>query len=556
MSARLPFPLPFPGVLGGPDSRTATACPRPAPPAAAAQAAAGEDHARSVGELVAIWNGSVLSVRHFDRGRGERSFRLGENPACDLWMPLEQLGGRDAVRLARTVGQRLVVTLLPGAAAAIGGPDGTSVDRAELIRSSRATPSTEIEGGHDVTLEAGERLHQDVGEFTFLANMVPRSTLALPRRIERTTPLFVAASLAVHVAFLAIAWHYQSDRQGLAVDLQSIDRSYAQLLSIAPPQLLVAEEITFEEQEEAQDQAQDQKVEDDFVEVRSPEEGGGTGARAAGDSGQAGDRNAPDVDKMIGVKGPRDNPTPHMARTTLLEDIKSIGALSALSALQSKAPTSMFSPYSTALGNDPVDTRGHLMGSSYGDAYGVGGFDMFGTGVGGNGTNLVGFGLSDVGGMGHGYGDRDGVGIGREGGIMGRGHGESCNEDGCRGMPDLRGHQGTGPELRLLEGRTFGGLSKEVVQRHVRANRGRIRHCYESALQTQANLSGRVTVSFVIAPPGNVQSVQTQANTTNDTALAQCIESVVGRINFPSADGVTACTYPFLLQMAGAADEE
>ncbi|MBN1769905.1 MAG: AgmX/PglI C-terminal domain-containing protein, partial [Deltaproteobacteria bacterium] len=221
------------------------------------------------------------------------------------------------------------------------------------------------------------------------------------------------------------------------------------------------------------------------------------------------------------------------------------GAVSALQALQSNAPTSPFSPYSTALGNDPVNARGHLMGSEYGDAYGVGGLGMFGTGAGGGGSNIYGFGLGDVGQMGHGYGTGDGVGFGRGGGRMGRGR------DGSRFGPDLSGRTGRAPDLRLGDATTFGGLSKEVIRRIVAQHRGRIRHCYEAALRSAPELQGRVTVKFVIAPQGNVQSAEPAGNTTGDDTLGQCITAVVKRMSFPQADGVTACTYPFMLQMVG-----
>jgi hypothetical protein len=154
-------------------------------------------------------------------------------------------------------------------------------------------------------------------------------------------------------------------------------------------------------------------------------------------------------------------------------------------------------PYSTALAEDPVSARGHLMGSEYGDAYGVAGLGMLDNAAGdpngfgaasGDGSALHGYGLADVGSMGHGYGTADGVGAG--GGAVGR------------AAPDLRGS--AAPELRLGEATTYGGLSKEVIRRVVAQNRGRVRHCYETALLSDPAAAGRVTVKFVIAPEGRV----------------------------------------------------
>jgi hypothetical protein len=99
--------------------------------------------------------------------------------------------------------------------------------------------------------------------------------------------------------------------------------------------------------------------------------------------------------------------------------------------------------YSTALGNDPVDARGLLLGSECGDAYGTSGLGMLGTETGGGGSNAVqGYGLGDV---------------------------------------ALAGRGGRTPELRLEDATTYGGLSREVIRRVVQQQRARLRLCYETA---------------------------------------------------------------------------
>jgi hypothetical protein len=505
-----------------------------------------EDARFQIGEMISIWGGMVYNAKHFHLSRDQagQTFAIGENPICDLWVPIEQVDGKDRVQIGKAMGDKLLVTFLPGSSGAVTNQAGKTAELKELVQTGRALPSPNINGGFDVTIEAGERMKQDWGEFTFLANMVPKPRLVLPLKFEWTTPLFVAASFIVHVAFMFIAWQYQTSRSGLSVDVLSSDNPYLQMMVIAPPEMKEDEEITIEEKKEQEEDEKDQEEKDLESEMEDEEEGG-TGARAAGDEGKMGRRDAEDVDRMAGVQGPKDNPNPHMAKTAMLEQVAQFGAVSALQALQSNAPTSPFSPYSTALGNDPVNARGHLMGSEYGDAYGVGGLGMFGTGAGGGGSNIYGFGLGDVGQMGHGYGTGDGVGFGRGGGRMGRGR------SGDRFGPDLSGRTGRAPDLRLGDATTFGGLSKEVIRRIVQQNRGRIRHCYEAALRTAPELNGRVTVKFVIAPQGNVQSAEPAGNTTGDDGLAQCITAVVKRMSFPQADGVTACTYPFMLQMVG-----
>ncbi|MBI5501700.1 MAG: AgmX/PglI C-terminal domain-containing protein [Deltaproteobacteria bacterium] len=547
MSIQFPVPLPFPIGFGQDATAPQQACPRPARPRLVADLSKVEDPSRQIGEFVAVWNGAVLGVKHFTRKSDNRSFRVGENPACDLWLPLEQLGGRDDVRLVRVAGEHIVVTVLPGATAEVRHADGTTTALPELIRDGRAVPSTRLEGAHEVTLSAGDRMHQDFGQFTFLASMVARPKLSLARRHEYKTAGFVAASLALHVVFMAVAWQSQADYEGIAIDVASQDQAYAQLMTMAPPLALKVDEIQLEEENE--DQAiEDEVAADEPADDAADREEGGSGTRAAGDEGQAGERTAPDVDRMMGVKGPRDNPNPHMAKTKIAEAALSSGVMGALQAIQDGAPTSMFSPFTTALGNDPISTRGHLMGSDYGPAYGVGGLGMFGTGTGGNGTNLYGYGLGEVGVMGPGYGTGDDVGIGRGGDDLGRGRPRGPSDT----TPTLRAHAESGPGFRIVDVFVGGGLSKEVIQRVMRLQHNRIKHCYERALHASPDLAGRVTVNFSVAPEGYVRGVRTVSDSLGDGEVAQCIEGIIDRLNFPSADGITTATYPFLFQTAGA----
>ncbi|MBI5490282.1 MAG: AgmX/PglI C-terminal domain-containing protein [Deltaproteobacteria bacterium] len=548
MSIQFPVPLPFPVGFGQDATPALQACPRPPRPRLVADLSKVEDPSRQIGEFVAVWNGAVLGVKHFTRKSDNRSFRVGENPACDVWLPLEQLGGHDDVRLVRVNGDRITVTVLPDATAEVHRADGSSAPLADLIRDGRTTPSTQLEGAHEVTLEPGDRMHQDFGQFSFLASMVARPKLVLPRRHEFKTAGFVAASLAIHVVFLAVAWRSQADHDGIAIDVASQDQAYAQLMTMAPPLALDVDEIQLEEENEDQALEEEIAADDPSSDDADDREEGGSGARAAGDEGLAGDRNAPDADRMMAVKGPRDNPNPQMAKTKLAEAALASGVMRALTAIQDGAPTSMFSPYTTALGNDPISTRGHLMGSDYGPAYGVGGLGMFGTGAGGNGSNIYGFGLGEVGLMGPGYGTGDGVGIGRGHDDLGR-HPDRRPSDTT---PTLRAHTESDPDMRIVDVFVGGGLSKEVIQRVMRLQHNRIKHCYESALHSSPDLSGRVTVNFTVAPEGYVRGVRTVSNSLDDGSVAQCIEGIIGRLNFPAVDGITTATYPFLFQTAGA----
>jgi hypothetical protein len=156
------------------------------------------------------------------------------------------------------------------------------------------------------------------------------------------------------------------------------------------------------------------------------------------------------------------------------------------------------------------------------------------------------FALGDVGVIRHGYGSGDGVGFGRGGGRQPR-----CADCARSAGPDLSRRTGPAPDLRLGDPTTFGGLSAEVIRRIVRQHQNRLRHCYEAALRTSPDMTGRITVRFVIAPQGNVQSAEAAGNTTGDDGFGACIVSMIERMSFPQADRVTSCTYPFVFEMVG-----
>ena len=55
---------------------------------------------------------------------------------------------------------------------------------------------------------------------------------------------------------------------------------------------------------------------------------------------------------------------------------------------------------------------------------------------------------------------------------------------------------------------TEGGLTREQVNRVVRAHAAAIRYCYEKELQRQPSLSGKVELYWVIRPNGTVDRIK------------------------------------------------
>ncbi len=119
----------------------------------------------------------------------------------------------------------------------------------------------------------------------------------------------------------------------------------------------------------------------------------------------------------------------------------------------------------------------------------------------------------------------------------GAGFGTGSGRLGGSNRPPAVGQGGTSVQ---------GSLSRDVIQRMVRVNVGRIRQCYEHALQKAPNLTGRVSIRFVIGPTGKVVQASDSGSTLGDPGVIACVLAAVRRISFPSptGGGPVVVTYP------------
>ncbi len=186
---------------------------------------------------------------------------------------------------------------------------------------------------------------------------------------------------------------------------------------------------------------------------------------------------------------------------------------------------------------DLVSARGNMWGNDSGDAFGAGGLGLSGVGSGGGGKGI---GLGDIGTLGHGQGplstmsEGTGLGFGNGSGALGGSH---------RSKP---------PSVRMGATSVSGRLPPEVIQRIVRQNFGRFRLCYENALRTNPNLSGRVTVGFVIGTDGAVTSASAGNAGIADAGMVSCVVRSFHRLQFPQPEGgVVRVTYPIVFSPEG-----
>jgi hypothetical protein len=246
----------------------------------------------------------------------------------------------------------------------------------------------------------------------------------------------------------------------------------------------------------------------------------------SGPEGAMGRRDSPRTDNRAGHEGPRDNRDPRLARETLRDLSRTAGILSVLS------PAAPVSPFGGDLGMDPESALGTLLGNQIGDNLGYGGLGLHGTGRGGGrtGEGTIGVGILDT--------------IGRDG--------RNGKGPGGPGGPALEDHGHrpvavTGIATGLA---VHGSLDKDTIRRIVHRHLNEVKFCYESALAKSPDLSGRVSIRFMITGTGAVQMSAVADSTLADPAVAGCIAAAVRRWAFPAPDGggVVVVTYPFQLE--------
>jgi hypothetical protein len=94
------------------------------------------------------------------------------------------------------------------------------------------------------------------------------------------------------------------------------------------------------------------------------------------------------------------------------------------------------------------------------------------------------------------------------------------------------------------------GLTKEEVAKVIHGHLNEIRYCYETAINQDPSLAGKVMVDFRIGSKGLVSTAQTAENTMNDRQVAQCLIGKLKSWKFPEPRGgvQVAVSYPFLFR--------
>jgi hypothetical protein len=163
---------------------------------------------------------------------------------------------------------------------------------------------------------------------------------------------------------------------------------------------------------------------------------------------------------------------------------------------------------------------------------GSGGFVLRGSGNGGGGTGKgTLFGAGDL-----------GTGV-----AAGSGSGKGKGSGGV-GLPGPKAHEAQ-LSLDNSGAHVNGFLSKEQIDRVVRANQAAIKYCFEVEMQREPKLAGAVSMNWRIDLAGHVTVVRVAKSTLGNARVEGCMVRQIKRWSFPKPDGgEVEVTYPFLLR--------
>lgn len=172
-------------------------------------------------------------------------------------------------------------------------------------------------------------------------------------------------------------------------------------------------------------------------------------------------------------------------------------------------------------------------------------------------------------GPGTGSGVGDGVGTGTTRGSKGKGSGGGGNVEGDfvtnKGKIDMgkdrpggtcvgENCHGAAPKavaLKIEEASgDFSGLSKEEIDRVVKARAGVFRACYQKELNRSPGIGGKLIINFVIDSGGTVKSARTNGGTLKSDAVESCVKGNIMRLKFPAKGGAIV-NYPFVFTQGG-----
>ncbi|MBX7081834.1 MAG: TonB family protein [Nannocystaceae bacterium] len=95
--------------------------------------------------------------------------------------------------------------------------------------------------------------------------------------------------------------------------------------------------------------------------------------------------------------------------------------------------------------------------------------------------------------------------------------------------------------------RVKGQLSKELIDKEVRRHRAQIGFCYNKQLARQPDLSGKVSLQWIIRLDGSVTGAKVKSSSLNNGDAESCMVRALQNWRFPKPEGgVVEVEYPFV----------
>jgi hypothetical protein len=440
-------------------------------------------------QVCLLWGDQILGVQHF---RDAVPVTIGEAKKNFFHVFDSEVGARHVLAVARG---ELYELHVPQSAGVIVTRNGDVRTKDSLRAEGKLTASG---GEHAYTLGLHDRAEVSLGTLTFVVRYVkPSPAVAVNTLEEADFTWFKIAGITLVAAgalLTAILLTPRSEKPSDDDIFQSQQRVAKLLVKPAKP-----------------------------IDVkRFQAKGAEEGAKAKGEEGKFGKEEAKKAEADPSKPG-----TPIVDKTKREKDrqvVGKVGLLGAFKGLKGGA-SEVFGP--GGLGTGINNALGGLKsGAGLGDAQGVGGLGSRGQGTGGGGPAL---GLGGLGTKGNGRGAGDG------GGIDLTGRGKSIT--------------------KIVPGKTtvIGGLDKDVIAKIIRSHQNEIKYCYETELNKNPSLAGKVAVAFTIDPAGGVSEANVTETTLNNATAESCMLSRIRRWKFPEpkGGGVVAVTYPWLFSPAG-----
>jgi TonB family protein len=123
------------------------------------------------------------------------------------------------------------------------------------------------------------------------------------------------------------------------------------------------------------------------------------------------------------------------------------------------------------------------------------------------------------------------------------------------GGPDF-GFDGLGKSpLHIIQDKRNVGvaLDKSVIAKVIRLHWNEIKYCYETQLNQDPHLAGKVAVAFTISGAGVVAAADVSESSLGNRKVEECMITDIKRWRFPEprGGGQVFVTYPWVFRAAG-----